>query len=547
MKYHVESDGAKHTLIVNKLNVEDSGKYICNVNGIETFAYLKVEPSKPKFEFLKKLPSKLEVFRTKQALLECFVNHEDCTPQWYKGNELLTNDTRYRIIKEKSGRCTLKIANTRRDDETVFTCKINDEECTSCYVYVEEPDFKFIRKLPSKLEANEGREVELDCEIEDAEAECSWFINGKALDPKENPNKYQVVAEGLKRRLIIKNPSPKEAGKYECKCGLTITSCELSIKENLKIVKNIKGGEVLEETQYELVVEINKLNGKPVWYRNGKMINFNEKQISEKFSTTSQEYTHKLIFKKVDLKDAGEYEVRFDKVIDKCNLTVKECEKVPKVDLSKVPKKLKLKAGRELALEVPYEACPEPNMSWKKNGDKIDSNGSNRSKMSKENKVASLKIDKAQRGDSGKYELILSNAKGETKIPIEIEILDKPGVPQGPLDVSEVTTSSVVLSWRPPIDDGGSPVTSYIIEKLDAVRDTWSAVDTINGDVTTYKVNKLTAMKEYQFRVRAANSEGEGLNLETVHKILAKYPFDEPEAPSIPEIVDWSNVSFYFR
>ena len=26
----------------------------------------------------------MDVFRTKQSTLECFVNHDDCTPKWFK-------------------------------------------------------------------------------------------------------------------------------------------------------------------------------------------------------------------------------------------------------------------------------------------------------------------------------------------------------------------------------------------------------------------------------------------------------------------------------
>jgi len=44
---------------------------------------------------------------------------------------------------------------------------------------------------------------------------------------------------------------------------------------------------------------------------------------------------------------------------------------------------------------------------------------------------------------------------------------DKPLPPQGPLDVSDITPETCSLSWRPPLDDGGSPVTNYVVEKLD--------------------------------------------------------------------------------
>jgi hypothetical protein len=44
---------------------------------------------------------------------------------------------------------------------------------------------------------------------------------------------------------------------------------------------------------------------------------------------------------------------------------------------------------------------------------------------------------------------------------------DKPLPPQGPLDVSDITPETCSLSWKPPTDDGGSPITNYIVEKLD--------------------------------------------------------------------------------
>jgi hypothetical protein len=48
-----------------------------------------------------------------------------------------------------------------------------------------------------------------------------------------------------------------------------------------------------------------------------------------------------------------------------------------------------------------------------------------------------------------------------------IHLSDKPLPPQGPLDVSDITPETCSLSWKPPLDDGGSPVTNYIVEKLD--------------------------------------------------------------------------------
>ena len=151
-----------------------------------------------------------------------------------------------------------------------------------------------------------------------------------------------------------------------------------------------------------------------------------------------------------------------------------------------------------------------------------------------------MKVTKAERGDSGKYELKLVNSKGELKIPIEIEVIDKPSAPGGPLKVSDVFIDRATLQWRKPEDDGGSPISNYIIEKMDLAKQVWAPLEIVSGKETK-KTVKCTPGKEYIYRVRAVNSEGESPNLETPleDKILAKNPFDEPKAPGTPQISDW--------
>lgn len=135
--------------------------------------------------------------------------------------------------------------------------------------------------------------------------------------------------------------------------------------------------------------------------------------------------------------------------------------------------------------------------------------------------------------------MILKNNKGEVKISIDAIVIDRPGKPEGPLKISEIRKDSCVLSWRPPMDDGGCPIDKYIIEKQDVARGEWSPVNEVNGDTTTLRVIRLTPGKEYMFRVRAVNKEGDSENLETTGSTLAKNPYDEPSAPGKPEVTDW--------
>jgi predicted phage tail protein len=76
------------------------------------------------------------------------------------------------------------------------------------------------------------------------------------------------------------------------------------------------------------------------------------------------------------------------------------------------------------------------------------------------------------------------------------------------------------------------------VEKLDTNRGIWSPIGVTTN--TSMDVEDLEQGKEYEFRVRAYNTEGESDNLITLKPILAKDPFTVPLPPSAPEAVDWS-------
>jgi len=56
----------------------------------------------------------------------------------------------------------------------------------------------------------------------------------------------------------------------------------------------------------------------------------------------------------------------------------------------------------------------------------------------------------AQKGDQGRYNVTLKNPKGSDTAHINLVILDKPGSPEGPLEVSKVTADGCKLAWSPP-------------------------------------------------------------------------------------------------
>lgn len=72
---------------------------------------------------------------------------------------------------------------------------------------------------------------------------------------------------------------------------------------------------------------------------------------------------------------------------------------------------------------------------------------------------------------------------------------------------NEVYRNYMVISWNPPLDDGGCAISNYTIEKRDTNRDLWMPVTTACNR-TTCKVPKLIEGREYIIRICAVNIHG---------------------------------------
>lgn len=93
------------------------------------------------------------------------------------------------------------------------------------------------------------------------------------------------------------------------------------------------------------------------------------------------------------------------------------------------------------------------------------------------------------------------------------------------------------MDWRPPEDDGGAPVSHYIVEKQDLANGRWTTCgESINLNLV---INDLIPGHEYKFCVKAVNKYGESDPLESIKSIIAKDPFDTADRPGTPEITDW--------
>ena len=101
--------------------------------------------------------------------------------------------------------------------------------------------------------------------------------------------------------------------------------------------------------------------------------------------------------------------------------------------------------------------------------------------------------------------------------------LDPPGPPSAPV-IEDVTKDSCKLSWKPPEQDGGTPVTGYFVERSAAQSSRWIKVTRDPLPEPIFSCNDLVEGNEYDFRAIAINKAGEGPAGEKC-RVLAKDPW----------------------
>lgn len=131
-------------------------------------------------------------------------------------------------------------------------------------------------------------------------------------------------------------------------------------------------------------------------------------------------------------------------------------------------KKLSLQAGSTLHLSYEYQGRPVPKVSWVV----PECIQSDRFTVETSGNLTSLILKDISRTDGGEYTLTVENVAGMSSLVTNVTVID---IPSSPIDfkICNVSKDSVFMSWEEPLNDGGTPVKSYILEKREATRKAW--------------------------------------------------------------------------
>lgn len=134
----------------------------------------------------------------------------------------------------------------------------------------------------------------------------------------------------------------------------------------------------------------------------------------------------------------------------------------------------------------------------------------------------------------------------QTSEPVKVErppaLVAPPSPPQS-FKVAQTVMDSVTMTWRPPEDDGGSPITGYIISKKDMQSKQWEDLERIPEFVNEYTVAHLRENTRYSFKLSAVNEIGISETVQIKEPVLIKRFHDKPGEPGKPDILEITDES----
>ncbi|XP_042078431.1 obscurin-like protein 1 isoform X12 [Haplochromis burtoni] len=397
---HISSVGNTHKLIINPLQLSDSGEYVCDVKTDEMYFSLLVKEMKVKF--IRQLEN-IKALKGTRLTLQCEINKPKGDVQWLKnGNEI--SPSRQHTIRAQGRERSFTIHQLMEEDSGEYVCESTDDK-TSATVTVETPRIiEFIAELRNVIIC-EGEDAVFKCVVSPEDTKLVWRLNGKQVAL----NKRTVVSSnGLCHMLCINNCMVSDSSRVTADAEGLISEAELQVQEQQVLFSKKMTPVVAEEySEATLEVEVSVDSGEVQWMRQGVLIH-----PGAKYTLKHKGRKHSLTLHKVSMSDRGTYSCETLHDRTQAQLTVE-------------PRKITIKRGltdiktteRETAsfeVEVSHPNVPG---TWMRNGLKLKP--TNHFRMSAKGQVHSLTISNLSVEDTGTFVFCIENLKTSARLVVK--------------------------------------------------------------------------------------------------------------------------------
>uniref|UniRef100_A0A8C6XX16 Immunoglobulin superfamily member 22 n=1 Tax=Naja naja TaxID=35670 RepID=A0A8C6XX16_NAJNA len=140
-----------------------------------------------------------------------------------------------------------------------------------------------------------------------------------------------------------------------------------------------------------------------------------------------------------------------------------------------------------------------------------------------ESKHTTFATDKVEEGKAYQFRILAVNSEGASE-PLETEEVFAGNPIASQPQVTDVSKEAITITWNPPANDGGSPVTGYIVERRKKGSNLWVPISKEPIQDTKCTVDGLLEGAEYEFHVIAVNRAGPGVPSSASSSVVAKIP-----------------------
>lgn len=184
-------------------------------------------------------------------------------------------------------------------------------------VSIEVDEVKFTKKLKRVYETIERETVELECETSHS-VRTKWWYNDTEITGLDH---RVVIQDGRTHKLIIKKITKNDEGSYKCTVKKQKTETTVNVEQvKLEFIRKLQDLEVTEKELAILEVEISSDTADVVWRKDGIALN----NLDDKYTFEKDGGVRKLIIRKTNIHDEGEYTCTLEKQECRCELTVIE-------------------------------------------------------------------------------------------------------------------------------------------------------------------------------------------------------------------------------
>lgn len=455
----------------------------------------------------------------------------------------------------------MTVNNCQPGDEGKYACQIEKQpDMTETVIALSEFQYKFTKILKS-ARLIEKDTLTLACELNDARGDVKWF---KGEEEIQNDKRIEIIKDGRKRKLVIKDAKVSDAGQYSCVSNADKTLADISVNYQNKFLKKLKDTDMIERDKIVFEIELQDQTATAEWFLNGEQLkdgnDFELKNLGGG--------KHQLIIKNVKMSHIGDLECKSGDLSSKCKLNVLKGESGPIVDAPDTVE-ASIEKGGPFEIIIPYriDGTRKSPVQAKILGPDGKLLGKNDAEIIIKDDKVIIKLKKPTRAMSGPYKVTIENAQGSVESPIALNMMTPPTPPQK-LEMKDLFESNFTLKWTPPADDGGSPIVGYKIEvDNQSEKSSWYAYVPKEGDavqiekgdkigrivseidryikptLNRYKVEGFRKGNILRVRIRAANRVGESETANIADRITMKNPWSVPNPPRDPEVIDWTETT----